>query len=154
MKRVYGKNSFIINIYNSNHYLRFRLNQITHLLERSNECKRLIFQKRVFWEDMAWILGFERIFGLETPLCKQHPTLYNFVQHKQVTVANVMYMPLNIGFRRSLTKKNGKMVAFGTETDVSSIICIGRYLKWKLTNSVLEVEVNQFSIFLRWNHCI
>jgi hypothetical protein len=48
-----------------------------------------------FWED-TW-LG-------NSPLAHQYPSLYNIVQRKQVSVANVMsQMPLNIGFRQALT---------------------------------------------------
>ena len=47
-----------------------------------------------FWEDV-WLGG--------TSLAQQYPMLYNIVQRKQVTVANVLSTPtLNISFRRSL----------------------------------------------------
>jgi len=52
-----------------------------------------------FWED-TWL-------GL-SPLAQQYPALYSIVQHKHVTVANVLStvplnVPLNIGFKRQLT---------------------------------------------------
>jgi hypothetical protein len=47
-----------------------------------------------FWEDI-W-LG-------DTPLANQYPSLFNIVQHKNVTVAQVLaHSPLNIRFRRFL----------------------------------------------------
>jgi hypothetical protein len=47
-----------------------------------------------FWEDI-W-LG-------DTSLAHQYPSLYNIVQYKNVTVANVLsYAPLNISFRQVL----------------------------------------------------
>jgi hypothetical protein len=49
-----------------------------------------------FWEDV-W-LG-------NTSLSTQYPSLYNIVQHKHVTVANVLSnTPLNVGFNRLLTR--------------------------------------------------
>jgi hypothetical protein len=48
-----------------------------------------------FWED-TW-LG-------DTPLAHQYSSLYNIVQRKQVSLANVMaQVPLNIGFRQALS---------------------------------------------------
>jgi hypothetical protein len=48
-----------------------------------------------FWED-SW-LG-------DKPLAQQYPSLYNIVQWKQVSIANVLnHNPLNISFRRSLS---------------------------------------------------
>jgi hypothetical protein len=48
-----------------------------------------------FWED-SW-LG-------DKPLAQQYPSLYNIVQRKQVSVANVLsHNPLNISFRRTLS---------------------------------------------------
>jgi hypothetical protein len=48
-----------------------------------------------FWED-TWLGG--------TPLAHQYPSLYNIVQRKQVSLANVMaQVPLNIGFRQALS---------------------------------------------------
>jgi hypothetical protein len=49
-----------------------------------------------FWKD-TW-LG-------NRPLADQYPSLYNNVRNKNVTVAtNLITTPLNIGFRRSLTR--------------------------------------------------
>jgi hypothetical protein len=49
-----------------------------------------------FWED-TW-LG-------DKPLAQQYPSLYNIVQHKQVTVASILGQnPPNITFRRILTR--------------------------------------------------
>jgi hypothetical protein len=49
-----------------------------------------------FWEDI-W-LG-------NTSLYNQYPSLYNIVQRKHVTVANVLSnTPLNVGFNRVLTR--------------------------------------------------
>ena len=51
-----------------------------------------------FWED-TW-LG-------DTPLSQQYPSLYNFVQRKDVSVHDVLSQaPLNLGFRRALTGNN------------------------------------------------
>ena len=51
--------------------------------------------KTRFWED-TW-LG-------TTSLAHQYPSLYNIVNHKNVTVAHVLaHNPLNIGFRRVLS---------------------------------------------------
>jgi hypothetical protein len=49
-----------------------------------------------FWED-TW-LG-------NKSLAQQYPSLYNIVQRKQVSVANVLNQnPLNISFRQTLNK--------------------------------------------------
>jgi hypothetical protein len=45
-----------------------------------------------FWED-PW-LG-------DKPLAQQYPSLYNIMQQKQVSVANVLHNPLNISFRKN-----------------------------------------------------
>ena len=54
-----------------------------------------------FWED-TW-LG-------TSPLMNQYPLLYNIVQHKNVSVHDVLHNapPLSIGFRRALVGKNGR----------------------------------------------
>jgi hypothetical protein len=42
------------------------------------------------------------------PLSQQYPSLYNIVQRKQVSVANIMSRrPLNLGFRQALTGPGG-----------------------------------------------
>jgi predicted phosphoadenosine phosphosulfate sulfurtransferase len=52
------------------------------------------------WEDF-W-LG-------DKPLAQQYPSLYDIVQHKDVLVANVLIgFPINIAFRRNLTKYKWK----------------------------------------------
>jgi hypothetical protein len=51
-----------------------------------------------FWED-TWLGNMS--------LAKHYPTLYNIVQCKQVTVANVLnQIPLNIRFHRTLTESH------------------------------------------------
>jgi hypothetical protein len=50
--------------------------------------------KTRFWED-TW-LG-------DRPLADDYPSLYNIVNHKNVTIENVLGSnPINIGFRRTL----------------------------------------------------
>jgi hypothetical protein len=68
-------------------------------------CERLLYHKECmeteFWED-TW-LG-------NKSLAQQYPSLYNIVQRKQVSVANVLsHNPLNICFRRTLTENRWNM---------------------------------------------
>jgi hypothetical protein len=54
---------------------------------------------------MAYKLGFGKIHGWGAPLALQYPLLYNIVQRKDVSVADVLsHNPLNVVFRWTLTE--------------------------------------------------
>jgi hypothetical protein len=81
-----------------------------------------------FWEE-TW-LG-------NSPLAHQYPSLYNIVQRKEVSVAQVLsQVPLNIGFRQALTENRGtrwlhlvsKLIDINLSTQPDTFV-------WKLTTS-------------------
>jgi hypothetical protein len=83
-----------------------------------------------FWED-TW-LG-------STPLAQQYPSLYNIVQRKQVSVANVMSQtPLNIGFRQALTgHRANRWLHLCTRLMRVQLTAHSNVFKWGLTKSGL-----------------
>ena len=78
-----------------------------------------------FWED-TW-LG-------TSPLMNQYPLLYNIVQHKNVSVHDVLHNapPLSIGFRRALV---------GNKWDMLSHLCF----------RLMQVTLNNVPDFFKWS---
>jgi hypothetical protein len=77
-----------------------------------------------FWED-TW-LG-------NRPLADQYPSLYSIIRNKNVTVATTLATtPLNIGFRRSLTR--------------------GRWDRWiHLVERLMHIQLNSSNDIFKWN---
>jgi hypothetical protein len=81
-------------------YLRFQQNQMIHLFG-------LMKVKEEFFASGSFRVGngvetyFGKIHGWgDSPLASQYPSLYNIVQCKQASIANVLsQVLLNIGFR-------------------------------------------------------
>jgi hypothetical protein len=95
--------------------------------------------------------GKDTRFGKDTwqgneSLAEQYPSLYNIVQCKQVSVANVLNQnPLNITFGHTLTKNHWRLrlqlvyrlmlVQANNEKD---IFCVGLYIFWGVSVHVFR----------------
>jgi hypothetical protein len=104
-------------------------------------------QNARFWED-TW-LG-------DVPLKDQYPSLYNVVNHTNVTVAHVFSLaPLNIGFRRTLSGNRwDRWVHLVTRLTRVQITDQVDTFKWDLTTSGFffgEINVQWFN---KWAHGI
>ena len=82
-----------------------------------------------FWED-TWL-------GI-SPLKTQYPVLYNIVQHKEVSVHDVLHAapPLNISFRRAIVGDKWDMWAhLCTRLMGITLNDVPDYFHWKLTQN-------------------
>jgi hypothetical protein len=103
-------------------------------------------QNTRFWED-TW-LG-------DLPLKDQYPTLYNIVNHTNVTVAHVMgSTPLNIGFRRALSgNKWDRWVHLVTRLMMFQLTDVEDAFRWSLTTSGVFSVKSMYTDLLNEHTC-